>query len=159
VSENDLAAEVAALRDLFQRRLLEDRAKQRLYDELYTQLEFARSDLAAQFVAPIAREILLVVDRIDGAADDDDALRSISLELREILHRRGLRPVEALGTPFDPHVHEAVDRVSVTEAADHGRVVAQRRPGYLLDGHLLRPAQVVVGHHSPDDDLEENTSP
>jgi molecular chaperone GrpE len=148
-----LAVEVAQLRDLFQRRLLEDRAKQRLYDELYTQLEFARSDLAMQFVAPLAREVLLVVDRIESAVAiaepaEAESLRSISQELLEILNRRGLRRVDALGEPFDPRLHEAIDRAPVAEADDHARVVEQRRPGFLLDGRLVRPAQVVVGHHT-----------
>jgi molecular chaperone GrpE len=147
-----LAVELAQLRDLFQRRLLEDRAKQRLYDELYTQLEFARSDLAIQFVAPFAREILLVVDRIEStiATEDSagtDILRSISQELTEILNRRGLRRVDALGEMFDPHIHEAIDTVSVPGPGDHARVVEQRRPGFILDGRLIRPAQVVVGDH------------
>lgn len=149
-----LSTEVAQLRDLFQRRLLEDRAKQRLYDELYSQLELAKSDLAAQFVTPLAREVLLVVDRVDAGARSatdsavGESLRSICHELLEIFRRRGLRAVEAVGTAFDPRVHEAVESVPVDAAEDHGRVLDQRRTGYLLDSRLVRPAQVVVGHHS-----------
>ena len=144
-SVTQIAEEIAQLRDLFQRRLLEDRAKQRLYDELYTQLEFAKSGLTAQFIAPIAREILLVIDRIESATQQTQDLTSIAEELREILHRRGLREVNAVGAPFDPRIHEAVDRAPVDHAADDGRIIAQRRPGYVLDGQVLRPAQVTIG--------------
>ncbi|SDS83383.1 nucleotide exchange factor GrpE [Actinopolymorpha singaporensis] len=161
----ELAQEVAALRDLFQRRLLEDQARQRMYDELYRQLEFARQGLVDQFVAPLAREILLVVDRIDaltgqrggggagpqsgeksGADDDAGNLGSVREELLEILHRRGLREVDAWGQDFDPRVHEAVARVPVEAADQVGRVVEVRRPGYALADRLLRPAQVGVGY-------------
>ncbi|MET9021681.1 nucleotide exchange factor GrpE [Actinopolymorpha sp. NPDC004070] len=152
----ELAQEVAALRDLFQRRLLEDQARQRMYDELYRQLEFARQGLVEEFVAPLAREILLVVDRIDvlagqGAAGDGDAdhaanLDSVRAELLEILHRRGLREVDARGQEFDPRVHEAVARVPVEPGDRVGRVVEVRRPGYALSDRLLRPAQVGVGY-------------
>lgn len=154
-----LAQEVAALRDLFQRRLLEDQARQRMYDELYRQLEFARQGLVDQFVAPLAREILLVVDRIDaltgqgpggetGGDSGDDAgnLGSVREELLEILHRRGLREVDARGQEFDPRVHEAVARVPVEPGDQVGRVVEVRRPGYALADRLLRPAQVAVGY-------------
>ncbi|GAA2758122.1 nucleotide exchange factor GrpE [Actinopolymorpha rutila] len=150
----ELAQEVAALRDLFQRRLLEDQARQRMYDELYRQLEFARQGLVDQFVAPLAREILLVVDRIDAltgqgaGGEDGDAgdLGSVRAELLEILHRRGLREVDASGQEFDPRVHEAVARVPVEPGDQVGRVVEVRRPGYALADKLLRPAQVGVGY-------------
>ncbi|MFD2081067.1 molecular chaperone GrpE [Actinopolymorpha cephalotaxi] len=155
----ELAKEVAALRDLFQRRLLEDQARQRMYDELYRQLEFARQGLVEEFVAPLAREILLVVDRIDAltgqvardgnandAADDAGNLGSVRAELLEILHRRGLREVDATGQEFDPRVHEAVARVPVEPGDQVGRVVEVRRPGYALADRLLRPAQVGVGY-------------
>ncbi len=156
----ELAQEVAALRDLFQRRLLEDQARQRMYDELYRQLEFARQGLVEEFVAPLAREILLVVDRIDalagqstaaagGGADDAGNLGSVRAELLEILHRRGLREVDASGQQFDPRVHEAVARVPVKPGDPDeqvGRVVEVRRPGYALADRLLRPAQVGVGY-------------
>jgi molecular chaperone GrpE len=161
----ELAQEVAALRDLFQRRLLEDQARQRMYDELYRQLEFARQGLVDQFVAPLAREILLVVDRIDaltgqgaggeaggksggepGTEDDAENLASVREELLEILHRRGLREVDARGQEFDPRVHEAVARVPVEPGDQVGRVVEVRRPGYALADRLLRPAQVGVGY-------------
>jgi molecular chaperone GrpE len=153
---DELAAEVAQLRDLFQRRLLEDRARQRLYDELCAQLEWARSDIEARAVAPVAREVLLIVDRIEtftGAEDSQalgEALDTVAQELLEILSRRGLRRVDDVGTPFDPRVHEAVDRVAVA-ADDHGRVVSVRRAGFLLGSQLVRPVRVVVGHHTPHD--------
>lgn len=145
-----LAQEVAALRDLFQRRLLEDQSRQRMYDELYRQLRFAQQGLAEQFVAPMAREILLVVDRIDAiagqlAGESAEPLVSVREELLEVLNRRGLREVGADGE-FDPRVHEAVARVPVERADQVGRVVEVRRPGYALEDRLLRPAQVGVGY-------------
>ncbi|WP_020573664.1 nucleotide exchange factor GrpE [Actinopolymorpha alba] len=146
-----LAEEVAQLRDLFQRRLLEDQSRQGMYDELYRQLRFAQQGLAEQFIAPMAREILLVVDRVDAlaahlASGDTDVLESVRAELLEVLHRRGLREVDATGLDFDPRVHEAVARVPVTSPEDVGRVVEVRRPGYALEDRLLRPAQVGVGY-------------
>jgi molecular chaperone GrpE len=128
---------------LFQRRLLEDKAKNRLYDQLHEQLELARGGLADQLVAPLCLELLLVVDRVDAVRDlDDEVLRSVADELRDVLARRGVRPVPDADR-FDPAIHEAV-------ATDHqsglppGAVVEVRRPGYLIGQRLLRTGLVVV---------------
>lgn len=145
-----LADEVGQLRDLFHRRLLEDRQRQQLYDELYRQLEFARKGLADEYVAPMVRELLLVLDRIDALAahvgtEAGELLGTVRVELLEVLTRRGVRTVPAVGEPFDPAVHEAVERVPVTDAAADGVVQTEHRSGYLFDDRLLRPARVSVG--------------
>lgn len=146
-----LAEELASLRELFQRRLLEDKGKQQLYDELYRQLQFAQKGLVEQFIAPMTREVLLVVDRLDGTAEhvseeSRQLLASVREELLEVLTRRGLRPVDAWGEQFDARQHEAVGRVAVQDKDQVGRVVEVRRPGYLLEDRLVRPAQVLVGY-------------
>lgn len=146
-----LASEVSELRDLFQRRLLDDRSKQQMYDELYRQLQFAQKGLVDQFIAPLVRELLLVLDRIDALGTDvseesTELLASVRDELVEVLTRRGLRVVDASGERFDPSRHEAVGRAEVTDPERVGDVVEVRRPGYLLEDRLLRPAQVIVGY-------------
>lgn len=145
-----LAEEIGQLRDLFHRRLLEDRQRQRLYDELYRQLEFARKGLAEEYVAPIVRELLLVLDRIGAlsrevGAETADVLETVRVEIFEILARRGVRPVAAVGERFDPAVHEAVERVPVDDPSQDGIVRTEHRTGYLLGDRLLRPARVGVG--------------
>ncbi|GAB3795561.1 nucleotide exchange factor GrpE [Micromonospora zhanjiangensis] len=154
----DLAAlveEVMQLRDLFQRRLLEDRRRQELYDRLCQELDFARSDLVGQFIAPLCRELLLVTDRVGTAgragADPAALLVSVLDEISEVLARRGIRPIASIGEEFDPSLHDAVERVPVDSDADQGRILHERRTGYLIDNRVLRPAQVVIGHRIPDD--------
>lgn len=61
----------------------------------------------------------------------------------EVLGRRGVRPLETIDRPFDPHTMHA------TETARHGDraqgiVVGEIRAGFLQDDRLLRPAEVVV---------------
>lgn len=146
-----LADELSELRDLFRSRLYEDTSKQQLYDELYRQLRFAQQGLVDQFIAPLVRELLLVLDRIDAlragvSAESAELLMSVHDELVEVLSRRGLRLVDAAGERFDPTRHEAVGRVEVTEPDQVGQIVEVRRPGYQLEDRLLRPAQVVVGY-------------
>lgn len=63
--------------------------------------------------------------------------------LDETLARRGVQPLPALGRAFDPHRMHAAE-VESDPARPVGEVVAELRPGFLLDGALLRPAEVVV---------------
>jgi molecular chaperone GrpE len=83
-------------------------------------------------------------------------LEGVELVLREILAavaRHGVAPVEALGRPFDPALHEAMAQIE--DASVPGNTVVQVfQPGYQLRGRLLRPARVVVSkppETKPDD--------
>jgi molecular chaperone GrpE len=138
-----LADEVAALRDLFQRRLFEDKAKNRLYDELCEQLAIARDGLAEQLLTSLFRELLLVIDRVVSLNDNGDpVLDSIAEELLELLERRDVRRVPA-ASAFDPGIHEAV-RTEAVDGQGPGAILEVLRPGYLLGTKLLRAERVIV---------------
>jgi len=64
--------------------------------------------------------------------------------LLKLLEAEGVKPVAALGEPFDPMVHEAVDTVEVEPELD-GKVVEVYKTGYKFGEKLLRPAVVRVG--------------
>jgi molecular chaperone GrpE len=92
--------------------------------------------------------LLTVADNLERAlvhADGDALLHAgvkLSLDdLRAVLAQEGVAPLEALGQPFDPNLHEAVS----TDGSGGDRVAQVLRTGYTLDGELLRPARVVVG--------------
>ncbi len=71
-------------------------------------------------------------------------LRMVHWQLEELLKTEGLQPVPAaVGEPFDPHLHEAMDSVPSAEHPE-GTIVEEVRKGYLLGGDLLRPARVRV---------------
>lgn len=63
--------------------------------------------------------------------------------LDETLARRGVQPLPALGRLFDPHRMHAAELASDPERRV-GEVLAEQRAGFLLDGELLRSAEVVV---------------
>jgi molecular chaperone GrpE len=66
------------------------------------------------------------------------------------LRKFGLEQLAAEGRDFDPALHEAIASVPWKELPG-GAVLAETRKGYLLNGRLLRPAQVTVVAASPDD--------
>ena len=63
--------------------------------------------------------------------------------LTALLDRERVRPIAAVGQPFDPHYHVAVAVRAEAGAAD-GTVVAEEVRGYVLDDRILRHAEVVV---------------
>lgn len=130
-----------ALRDLFQRRLMEDKAKNRLYEELHAQTDFMRNGVLRTYARPLFNELLLLIDRLSGLADDVVAV-SVVAELSELLARRGVRGLPPT-TVFDPRYHEAV-RTEPSGSVPKGQIVKILRSGHLIDDVVLRPALVVV---------------
>jgi molecular chaperone GrpE len=64
-------------------------------------------------------------------------------QLKSALATHGLKEISPLGLPFDPHSHEAIShQPSVDVKEEHVLLVV--RPGYSLNGRLLRPASVIV---------------
>lgn len=61
----------------------------------------------------------------------------------ETLRKHGVQPIEPMGQPFDPQIHEALGQIPHPDIPeDH--VAAVVRTGYLVDDQLLRPARVLV---------------
>jgi molecular chaperone GrpE len=71
----------------------------------------------------------------------------IQRQLSELLKKRGVATVEALGADFDPHLHQAVAYEEVPGARE-GEVVGVMAKGYKLGDRLLRPALVKVAKAS-----------
>ena len=67
------------------------------------------------------------------------------------LRKFGLEQLPAQGGTFDPSLHEAIASVP-SSGKPGGTILAEARKGYLLNGRLLRPAQVTVAAAPPEDD-------
>ena len=70
-------------------------------------------------------------------------LAALDEQVREVLRRQGVERIGAVGEPFDPERHEAMGTVGGS-GLPSGSVATVVRPGYALEGGLLRPAQVLV---------------
>ena len=64
--------------------------------------------------------------------------------MREVLARRGVTPIVALGQPFDPAYHEALLEVAATSGVPPGSVAQEVQKGYRRGDRALRAARVVV---------------
>ena len=72
-----------------------------------------------------------------------EGVEMIGRQLQGILTAEGVRPIEALGKPFDPAEHECVVTWD-NPGVDCPTVTDEIKRGYTLDGEVLRPAQVRV---------------
>ncbi len=141
----EISRRLDELTDLFRRRLVEDREKQRAFDALYRELTQARAVADAQHLIPMVRRLINVVDRL--RATPGEFAPSIADELAEILAMyevEELRPQSAL---FDPATQE-VAKVLDTDVEDEDGIVAGvHRSGWHLGARLLRPALVDVNRY------------
>ena len=72
-----------------------------------------------------------------------DGLRFVRQRLLDVLAAEGVRPMDPEGRPFEPHQHTALEVVPATDQPP-GTVVSTLRQGYLVDGRIMRHAEVAV---------------
>ena len=73
--------------------------------------------------------------------------RMVQKQFLAALSELGLDPVDAEGQPFDPSLHEALAVCPVTDPEKDGLVLAQISRGFVMEGKLVRAAQVQVGRY------------
>jgi molecular chaperone GrpE len=136
-------------KDALQDRLLRTAAE---FDNYRKRVERERGEFAAYAAADVLTDLLPIVDNLERALDapagsSAEAFRKgvelIHKQMLDILRKRGVTPIEALGADFDPNLHQAV----IHEASsDHreGEVIEELQRGYKLGDRLLRPSMVKV---------------
>ena len=72
-----------------------------------------------------------------------EGLEGILKNIDSLLASEGVREIEAVGTPFDPNVHDAIAYSARDDLAEN-TVTAEIRKGYILNGRLLRPSLVEI---------------
>lgn len=127
-------------------------------------------DLRSQDVkstAKVCKEILAVLDNFERATkavnaetDREKAIDSsyqvINKQLLDALVKLNVTPVEALGEPFNPEIHEAIQYTSSDEYPE-GIISAQCQRGYAIGEALVRPAVVIVSQ-GPGPEIAEGDS-
>jgi len=121
-----------------------DQARARLRKELSKDVERGRRSMLVSFL-----EVLDNLDRALAATPDpsDPFVQGVALVRQQFLatlESFGVARVDPLGAAFDPQQHEAVSQVASTPDVPEGQVCGVIRPGYVMGGEVLRPAQVAV---------------
>jgi molecular chaperone GrpE len=124
------------------------RTKSRLENDFERKLELEKQ----KFILPF----LEVMDNLQRALDSaaqagtvEHLLEGVQMTVnlfRSKLQAIGVEVIPALNQPFDPNLEQAVGTVKVTDSNRDGIVVEEIQSGYCMNGQLLRPALVRVGH-------------
>jgi molecular chaperone GrpE len=143
-----LSAELDDLRQTFLRRQAD-------FDNYRKRVEKERAEESKRATARVIESLIPVVDGFEHALaahkDDEYAgyrkgFELIYKQLLDHFAKLGVERIEPLGKPFDPHMHQAMDRTETTEHAD-GTILEVFQPAYVYHGRVLRPAMVRVAVH------------
>ena len=142
-----LKAERDALLDRLARLQAEfDNARKRAVREQQEFREFAGADVIKNFL-PILDSFERALKAGGDSTDFRDGVELIYRQFQDALQKIGVQPILAMGQPFDPRVHEAVEMVDTTEVPDH-HVFDELQRGYKYKERLLRPAMMRVARNS-----------
>jgi len=146
-----IEAENAELKDRLARRQAD-------FENYRKRVERERTETYNRVVADVAAKLLPVSDNLKRALDTEASVEAVESDefrhflsgvdliwkqLNGVLDALGVKPIVAVGEPFDPHIHEAV----VSEATDEyepDTVIQEILAGYRLGDKLIRPALVKV---------------
>jgi molecular chaperone GrpE len=126
-------------------------------DETRQRLNRAADERAHREKADFIAGLLPVLDNLQRATEAAETgsspeviaegIRQTASSFENALANAGVEKIDAVGQPFDPQIHDAVETVEV-EPEDEGKVVADYARGYKIGDRLLRPARVKVGRHT-----------
>ncbi|MDD2497535.1 MAG: nucleotide exchange factor GrpE [Desulfitobacteriaceae bacterium] len=123
------------------------------FDNYRRRTRLEKEELIKYAAEGVVSSLLPVVDNFERALASADnggeaknfiqGMEMIFRQLIQVLSQEGLAPVQALGNPFDPTLHEAVMQVE-KENTESNIVIEEIQKGYTLKGKLIRPSMVKV---------------
>jgi molecular chaperone GrpE len=78
-----------------------------------------------------------------------EGIRMVSQQFRDVLKLHAAEPIDALGKPFDPNLHEALTQIPSREH-EPMTVLQVVEMGYRLHDRVVRPARVIVSCAPPE---------
>lgn len=142
--------EIAKQKDTFLREKAElENFKKRLTKEKEDFVQFANERLL--------KELIQIEDNLERALEVPNAtleslkegVEMIQKQFSTFLKNQKAEPIEALGKPFDPNVHEVLNQQE-SEEHEENTVIQEYSKGYTLNGRILRSAKVVIAKKPAD---------
>ena len=125
------------------------------FENVRKRTERERHEEGRRGVERLVLDLIPVIDAFDRAlaSHEDPAYEEyrkgvilIRKQLWDAISRHGVQRVDADGKMFDPHLHQAIERVDSDDYPD-GYVLHVFQDGYLFHGKMIRPAIVRVAVH------------
>ena len=145
---NKLATDLEDLRQTLLRRQAD-------FDNYRKRVEKERSEDQKRATGRVIEQLIPVLDGFEQAlaahkeAEYESYRKGFELIYKQLLDnlaKLGAERVDPAGKLFDPHLHQALDRVESTQHQD-GTILEVFQPGYVFHGRVLRPAMVRVAVH------------
>ena len=138
-----------------------DNYRKRVESEVAQLKQFSNEKLVSNLLS-VVDELELAIRSAKESKDNEllaSGVEMVLKKLQSILGKEGLSRIQAIGSPFDPNVHEAVSKVPI-EGKDEGIIIDEVRSGYMLKGKVIRPSMVTIASSTKDSptELEENVS-
>lgn len=111
-----------------------------------------RENLYGSILGDVVEAVLPVLDNLENASKvetkDENYKQGVELVLKQfkdVLKSKGVEEIEAIGTTFDPELHEAVSSVQ-DESKESQEIVQEYRKGYKFGNKVIRHSMVVVAN-------------
>ncbi|MFH1715270.1 MAG: nucleotide exchange factor GrpE [Elusimicrobiota bacterium] len=129
-----------------------DNYKKRVANEKKDLMDYAHKDILRALL-PIVDSFEKAMDQRNGDKDEFyNGIKMIFASLMDMLKKNGLKKMDAAGSAFDPHFHEAIAVVEKSDVEEN-IVIEETHAGYLLHDKVLRPAMVVISKKKLDNKL------
>jgi molecular chaperone GrpE len=149
----DLSEQLAAAREEAARNLEGWQRTQAEFANARKRLEKQRADAYVDANIDLVRKLLPVVDDMDRALQSAPAdvqgdgwfsgLTMVGRKFGTVLESLQVEPIDAVGQPFDPNLHEAIGQ-EPTDEYESGIVSREMQKGYRLGDRVIRPSLVYV---------------
>ncbi len=116
---------------------------------------------------PLVTELIEIVDNLNRAVESAqtsgsdqgmiEGVKMVSQQIADVLAQSGCKPIDAVGSTFDPNKHEAI-RMEPSDEFEPNVVTQETRTGYTLHERVVRPAQVFVSTGLSDQQTESQES-
>jgi molecular chaperone GrpE len=144
----DKEAEIAALNDKYLRLYSEfENYKKRSIKDRVDQTRMAAADVFLSFI-PVIDDLERALKSTEDAKDLQSVKEGVALiyaKVKNLTASKGLKPMDAVGKPFDAELHDAIANVPVEDESKKGKVIEEVEKGYFLNDKVIRYAKVIVG--------------
>jgi len=142
----------------FESRLKYDTHKNKIIDNLHKDLQDYKNDFLKKYLKSVIMDVIQIIDNIRKLANhykgrtlsEDDALKlaelleSIPSDLEDLFYRHGVKPFICEGESFDPTRQRVLKTVDTADESKDKSVAERIRPGYEMDGKVIRPEMITA---------------
>lgn len=147
-SEEDLQEKLDVANDKYLRLYSEfDNYRRRTIKERLELSKTASEDVIVELL-PILDDFERAMLSTAESTDCEAVKEGVNLiynKMKNNLEKKGLKPIEAIGSDFDTDFHEAITQIPAPSEKEKGKIIDEIERGYMLNDKVIRFSKVVIG--------------